>query len=358
MKRIIREYLLGLATDRISGPVYCLPKFLLSALSLVYGLIVRALIFIYRLNLHRLPCKVISIGNITLGGTGKTLLTEYIAGYLKQNGHRVAVVSRGYKRKITSREPGVRSQENMGDEPYMLSRKLGDIPVIVDADRIRGISMAIRDYSVDTVILDDAMQQWRIRKDLEVAAIDAENPFGNRCLIPRGILREPLSGLKRADIFILTDPVPGALEIESTLRKINPQAALFKATRRPLFFLRFDDPQKRLALSDLKDKSVILVSGIGNPGSFDQTVRSLGIKIADSLKFQDHHKYTQEDIELISKRCAAKGTDAIIITEKDAVKFCELRFTNYGLRVYILRIAIEIKDEDKFNHRLLQLYSG
>lgn len=359
IRPITREYILGLATDRINGPLQLIPKSALLLLSFLYGAVIKILIFLRQANTRRLPCKVISVGNITCGGTGKTPLVEYIARFLKEQGHRAAVVSRGYKRKITNCQLPITNYESMGDEPSMLFRKLGDIPVIVDADRIRGVNRAVRDYSVDTVILDDAMQQWHLKKDLEIVLIDAGNPFGNRCLIPRGIMREPLSGLKRADLFLLNGRADEQvlMRLKGILDKLNPRAAVFEAIRKPVCFLPADSPQGPLALSALKDKKVILFSGIGNPASFEEIIKSLEIDIIDIFEFSDHHRYTQKDLDIICRSCADKDADTLITTEKDATRLKGLSFAG-RLEVYVLKINIEIKDEAEFRNRLLQLYSG
>ena len=155
----IEPYFLAIATDKKQGFLASIIKFILYLLSLFYGLVIRTFIFYHGFWPYQAGCRVISVGNITLGGTGKTSLVEYIAKYLKSQGHKVAVLSRGYKRKITSYELRVTSYENMGDEPYMLSRNLKDIPVIVNKDRVEAIKKAVADFGVDTVILDDGFQQ-------------------------------------------------------------------------------------------------------------------------------------------------------------------------------------------------------
>jgi len=347
------SYLYDLATDRHEGKLAGLAKFFLYLASFIYGLVVRLLVFIYHLRPHRLNCKVISVGNITLGGTGKTSLVAFIAGYLRQQGHKVAILSRGYKKKVTS-------YDNIGDEPSMLRMNLKDVPVIADANRVRGAQKAVRDHGVDTVILDDGFQQWRIRKDLEIVTIDANCPFGNRNLLPRGILREPLSSLKRADFFILTKTNlrPPSNQLKDFLGQINPKAPIIESIHRPLGFCRLDKPNHLLDTAILQDKTVTLFSGIGDPDSFENLIKGLGIKIGVSLKFSDHHNYTPEDLDSIIKNSKDKNIDTIITTEKDAARLYELRVTSYELRVLFLRIELKItRDEEKFHSGLLGLYS-
>lgn len=354
------NYLYNLATDRYKGFGCAIIKFFLFILSLVYCLAVKVLVFFYRSAPCSLGCKVISVGNITLGGTGKTSLVEFIAGYLRKQGHKVAILSRGYKRKIRVNGLRVTGYEKMGDEPYMLSKNLGGVPVIVDVNRVRAANLAIKEYGVDTVILDDGFQQWRISKDLEIVAVDATNPFGNRHLIPRGILREPLSSLKRANVFILTkvNLNTSMQEIKNLLSQINTSAQVFESTHKPIGFYDINKPDELLNTDILKSKTVTLVSGIGDPVSFESLTKTLGINIGLNFAFEDHHSFSNEDLDKIAGRCKDKNIDTIITTEKDAVRLGGLEVRNYDLKVFVLRISLSILDhEQKFCDRLLKLYS-
>jgi len=354
------SFLYDLAADRRRGPIAGVIKSFLYLASLIYGLAVRVLVFIYRRKPYRLNCKVISVGNITLGGTGKTSLVLLIARYLKEKGHKVAILSRGYKRKVTSHKSGATGHETMGDEPYMLKINLKDVPVLVNADRIRAAKLAMRDYAVDTVILDDGFQQWRLKKDLEIVTIDAVCPFGNRRLIPRGILREPLSSLKRADMFVLTKTNfnPHNEDIKNFLKSINPQAPVAESIHSPVFFYEINKASEPLGINIFQGKTVTLFSGIGGPDSFENLIKGLGIKAGLSFRFCDHHNYTKEDLDSIIRSSKEKNIDTIITTEKDAVRLYELRVTNYELRILFLRIELKIiKDEQEFYNRLLRVYS-
>ena len=280
----LRNYFYSLAIDKKNGFMAGCIKFFLFILSLFYCLVVRILIFYQSLKSHRLNCKVVSVGNITLGGTGKTPLVESIARYLRQKGCKIAILTRGYKGKIArDQRRGTKDGERktkseiIGDEAAMLFKNLGDVPVIVDADRIRAANKAIRDYKVDKVILDDGFQQWRIRKDLEIVAIDAVNPFGNRHMLPRGILREPLSSLKRADIFVLTKVnfSPDVRKTEDILRSINPRAVIFKSIHKPKGFYDITRPQELLPVDLLRGKRVTSLCAIAGPDAF---LTTMGIK--------------------------------------------------------------------------------
>ncbi|MBI5145544.1 MAG: tetraacyldisaccharide 4'-kinase [Candidatus Omnitrophica bacterium] len=356
----MRDYFYNLVTDKKRGFLPNLLKGLLFIFSLIYGLIVRALILLYRLRPCGLSCRVVSVGNITWGGTGKTTVVEYIARYLKQEGQKVAILSRGYKRKVTkSPSHQVTNEETMGDEPLMLSQKLADIPVIVDSNRIRAAKKAIKDYSVDTVILDDGFQQWRIKKDLEIVCIDSTDPFGNSRLIPRGILREPLSALARADLFILTKTNlnPDTQDLKDFLAQKNASSLIIESRHEPLGFYQINQPDKLLSTDILKEGPVTLFCGIADPDSFENLILSRGIKIGLSFRFSDHHNYSQDDLEKIIQDSRAKNIGTIVTTEKDAFRLRQLGLAESGLPIFVLRIALKItKDEQTLHQRLLGLY--
>jgi tetraacyldisaccharide 4'-kinase len=350
----MQDYLYNLITDKYKGIIPSLIKLFLFILSLIYGLVIRVLIFFQHLSQYQLNAKVISVGNITLGGTGKTVLVEYIAKHLKQQGHKVAILTRGYKRKFTD-------YKIMADEPYMLAKKLEGTPVIVDANRIRAGSQTINRYGVDTLILDDGFQQWKIKKDLEIATIDATYPFGNHYLIPRGILREPISSLRRADIFVLTKTNLNT-DIDSLkefLSKLNPEADIMESSHKPVCFYNLYKPKESQDLDIFKGKTVTLFSGIASPGSFENLIRGLDINIGLSFRFADHYPYKKEDLDKIIKSSKEKNIDTIITTEKDAVRVYDvlpLEKAVYSSEISVLKIALEIKDEQGFHNRLLKLY--
>jgi tetraacyldisaccharide 4'-kinase len=345
----MRDYLYNLATDKAKGAISALIKIPLFALSLVYGLIVRILIFLYIRNQKQLESKVVGVGNITLGGTGKTSLVEFIAKALKKNGHRVAVLSRGYKRTRDTL---------MGDEPTMLAVKLKDVPVIVDADRFRGAKKAIKDYHADTLVLDDAFQQWRVKKDLEIVAIDSTKPFGNGRMIPRGILREPLSSLRRADIFILTKTnlIADTKGIRERLSVINPETPIVETVHKPVGLCELRNPARIFSPEFFDGKEVALFSGIGDPDSFAGVVRSMGLNVRLNLKFPDHFNYRQEDFDKIVNQAKVRNLNVIITTEKDAVRLTNIRIPGEGLQFLVLRIEIAVtKNEEALLSRLNSL---
>jgi tetraacyldisaccharide 4'-kinase len=351
-----RKYLYLLATDKKKGLVVAVLKAFLFLLSLIYGLVVSGLAFIYRIRPFRLNCKVISVGNITLGGTGKTSLVEMLARLLKSQGHKVAVLSRGYKSQA-----GLSTMDYaaMGDEPYMLSRNLGDVPVIADKNRVRAGKRAVRDYGADTVILDDGFQQWRIDKDLDIVTIDAVSPFGNLRLLPRGILREPLSSLRRADVFVLSkvNLNPRREEIKRFLKEINPHCLILEAVHKPVGFYKLGQSAVNLlGFEQFRGKPVSLLSGIADPASFEKLISNSGIRVGLWFEFPDHHPYSREDLNKVISQSKQKGINSIITTEKDSVRLPSIDYELSTMDCYVLRIELQILQYEIFIERIHSLY--
>ncbi|MDO8661938.1 MAG: tetraacyldisaccharide 4'-kinase [Candidatus Omnitrophota bacterium] len=347
----MKEYLYNLATDKRRGIDASFLKFFLLLGSFLYGALIRGLILVYAFRPAKLGCKVISVGNITLGGTGKTSLVEFVSRYLRDKGHKIAILSRGYKKL----------RQEMGDEPLMLLRNLGDVPVIVDRDRVRGAKRAVQEYGVDTVILDDGMQQWRLKKDLDIVTISVPQGFGNQHMLPRGILRQPLASLKDTHIFVLTKVSSGSSlkKIKDTLSQINPATPVVESVHEPLGFYDINHPDELLKLNYLSGKSIGLFSGIADPDSFANLISGLGIKIGLDLRFGDHHNYSEEDLFGIATKCAKESLGIILTTEKDAVRISEAKLKLFeGYQLLVLRIALKItKNEEQLFNRLLSLYS-
>ncbi len=354
-----QDSLYDLATDKTNGVIASVVKFFLFLLSLIYGLAVNILIFSYGIKKTRLACRVISVGNITLGGTGKTVMVELIANYLRKLGHKTAILSRGYKKPALSEAQSLPGYETMGDEAFMMFEKLKDVPILVDSDRVRSAKTAIAEYAVDAVILDDGFQQWRIKKDLEIVMLDGVNPFGNRRLLPRGILRQPLYTLKDADVFVLTNA--GSTDLSPTrkfLSRINARALILEAEHAASGIFRLSRKGELLAPDFLKGQAAALFCGLGNPDSFRDLARKSGLKEELFFKFPDHYRYYEEDLEKRFKESGQKNIRVLDTTEKDAVRIPRASRERFGENIFVLAAELKFKDEEqRFFNRLLRVYS-
>lgn len=293
----------------------------------------------------RLPYPVISIGNITVGGTGKTPATIAIAEEAKKRGLYPIVLTRGYKGKakgpcfVLARKLGSSEVKNLyasalphfcssaleaGDEPVLMAERLKDVPVVKCSDRYEGgmftLSSLQHSNTPFLFILDDGFQHYKLHRDIDIVLVDGLNPFGNRKMLPMGPLREPLKELKRADIFVVTKTKNKALSDE--LRDINPEAPVYFSEYR-IYKVR-DMDGNEYPVEMLKDKKIYAFCGIANPESFKQTVLSMCGGLAGFKTYRDHHRYSQADIFYLSEQGKALNRDFLLTTEKDIVKIKEL----------------------------------
>jgi tetraacyldisaccharide 4'-kinase len=349
----MRRYLYLLANDQIGGVVASPVKFILFILSLVYFIGLKITTGLYSIGLlksYRSPAKVISVGNITWGGTGKTPLVEMLADYLLPVGKKVAVIIRGYK-----------SFRNVGDEAFMLSEALG-APVLSGKNRVSSAKKARERLGVDTIILDDGFQHWRLKRDLDIVAVDSTNPFGNGFLIPRGILREPLSALRRADIFFLTRTDQNGQEIDglrSRLSNLNRRALIVESVHQPVGFYDLWHRNQPFHPKDIKGR-VAFICSIGNPRAFAKTLSGLGLIPQLEFVFPDHHYYRPPEVREILASCHRQAIDILITTQKDEVRLRELlRGQEMDLKILVLKVKLVItKGQDEFFSRLSRLYSA
>ncbi len=332
----------------------------LKALSHVFGLVVSIRYFLYRTGLKRrypLGIQVISIGNVTAGGTGKTPVTEIFARMLAKEGRKVAILSRGYRRKESPwwkriftqviEPPLVVSDGRRvlldatigGDEPYMLASNLPGVAVVVDRNRVKAGRYAIRKLGCDTLLLDDGFQYQKLKHSIDVVLVDSSNPFGNGNMLPRGILREPVRNLKRADIIFLTKCRGDVSAVKAEIRKYNRNAEIVECNHTPKL-LRDVWSREELPLSWLNGKTICTLSGIASPKGFENSLRNLGAKVVWCERYADHHRYDSSEILYALNRSADMGADALITTEKDAVRFPRLEAA--PIKCLYLRVAIEI----------------
>jgi tetraacyldisaccharide 4'-kinase len=314
---------------------------LLHGISIFYGAAQRLRATCYRHRVipsRELPCKVISVGNITVGGTGKTPMTIYVAGEIKRAGFNVVIVSRGYKGGA-EKHGGIVSDgrtvymdaEQAGDEPYMIACHLKGVPVVVGKKRFAAGMLAIEKFQPDVIVLDDAFQHLKLKRDLDLVLLDHIRPFGNTHLLPRGVLREPVSSLARSDACILTRCRADSDEVHRSavarIQVLVPGVPVFTSSHVPYWYVVHGGAPKSFeAVPDVfsandfeqvKHRKVFCFSGIARNDDFQHTVKELGFNVTGLLEFSDHHPYSAMDLATILRCAGDTGADQLITTEKD-----------------------------------------
>lgn len=315
-----------------------------------------------------LPQFVISIGNLTAGGTGKTPATIAMAEEAKKRGYSPVILTRGYKGTnkgpcfVSKGEGPLASPDEAGDEAFLMAQRLRGVPVVKAHDRYEGGLFAINNgvpqkskifwdaHNLDNnkgvvFILDDGFQHLRLFRNIDILLIDGMNPFGNRRLLPLGRLREPVREMKRADIIVITrsHSIPESLVKE--IRRYNDRATIFSSDHRPAFFRTINGMV--IPLKDLSGKSAIAFCGIGNPDSFKKTITDLGIDLRDFIVFRDHHRFNLHDLKRIERVAERSKADWIITTEKDIIRLGNLT-SNLNYQDRLLCLSIEFEIEEKF----------
>ncbi len=310
-------------------------------LFMIYLSVIAIRNFLYDIKLFKttkLPCKIISIGNITIGGTGKTPTVIAIAKFLQQQNKTVAVLSRGYGREstgtqlVTDGKTILTDWKISGDEPMLMAKRFSGIPIVVDENRIRGGKYLINKFNPEIIILDDGFQHRKIYRDIDIVLVNSNmSKFKNRVIGFRNF-REPWGSLKRVHLLLLTkgDIVTPSNKLMARLNTVD--FPLFKANIISSSYL-LDNKNNKLGLDYFNRKKALLFSGVGDPESFQKTVQSLNIHILDSINFRDHKNYSPSDIQKIRDKFNMTGADVILTTEKDFLKIAEINLPIYSIPI-------------------------
>jgi tetraacyldisaccharide 4'-kinase len=331
-----------------------------------YQVAIKTRRFLYDVRILRdstLGVQVIAVGNLTWGGTGKTPVVEKFARELRDQGRNVAILSRGYRSKppplhqrllnklflrtdttpprvVSDGKSLLLDSEMAGDEPYMLASNLKDVVVLVDKDRVKSGRYAIEKFGCDTLLLDDGFQYWKLQgRRQDIVLIDRQQPFGTERLIPRGNLREPPSHLARASVIFITKSDGNTAELRKRIEHFNSTAGIIECVHHPLYLEDVFTGQ-RVGLELLKGRKVASLSGIEQPGSFEESLVRLGSELVYSKRFVDHHRFTQQEVLNAINRSKKRQAESIITTQKDAVRFPKI--DRRDLPIYFMRVEIKI----------------
>ena len=342
-------------------------RLFLYGLSKVFLTIVKGRRWLYEARIirdHPLGVQIITVGNLTVGGTGKTPVVEKFARVLTDQGRKVAVLSRGYRSKpppMTQRlrniflfneeitPPRVVSDgknlllnsDDAGDEPFMLASNLKDVVILTEKDRVKSGRYAIEQFGCDTLLLDDGFQYWKLSgRRHDIVLVDAQQPFGNEQLLPRGTLREPPEHIQRANTIFITKSDGNSNSLRARIRKHNPNAGIIECVHWPLFFEDVFNPEQREDIGWLKGKKVATLSGIAQPESFEQSLVQQGAELVYAKRFADHHRFNQQEVLNTINRAKKRRAEVIITTQKDAVRFPKI--DRRDLPIYFMRVEIKI----------------
>ena len=362
----LEERVTHFSNQNIKPEMFSFEWFLVK-ISYLYGMGVWFRLWLYKkrfLKQKTLPCFVISIGNIAVGGTGKTPMAVYVAKVLKKMGKKIVVVSRGYKGNyqgdyaiVSDGNRLFLDAEQSGDEPYMMARKRS-FPVVVGKDRFKAGMEAVNAFNPDIIVLDDGFQHLSLNRDFDCLLLDYSNPLGNMRLLPAGRLREmPQTSAQRADVLIFTRSSIKDDNDESIQQILGqyPYCPWFKTFHRPFIFKQVgSNLNLKKSQNDpggLKGKRALLFSGIANNASFYQAMEELGINVLDHLEFNDHYRYKESDILKINQTAEKVSAQVILTTQKDWVKLDQ--DIKWAMDLIVIEIQIEFEDPQRFEALLI-----
>lgn len=334
-----------------SGWVYRLVRMCLWVGHWPYRAVIRVRNFLYDrklLKVHSLPLPVISVGNITCGGTGKTPAVIFLAKMIRQMGFTVAVLMRPYKTR--SGQPG--------DEQLVIRQALGDVPVIAQADRVAGGRTAIEQYDADFLLLDDGFQHRRLGRDFNIVLIDGTCPFGYGYVLPAGLLREPPNQLQRADLMIISrsNAVSGdqLWQLSDRLHEYNPSCPIMCGWHQPKCLIGPDDTVH--SLEEIAGRSALVFCGLGRPEAFVAGLTDLGVNVVDLVCYPDHYHYKQADVDMLAQRAELVAARFMLTTAKDWVKLRELDLPNAVPMLYLeIEFCLPAKDKTRLEEKISQL---
>jgi tetraacyldisaccharide 4'-kinase len=330
-----------LISDQTDGFNVKLFRSLLKTASYPYKAAIAARNFLYDrgyFRSYRAPVPVISIGNITAGGTGKTPITIWLCNKLIENNYKTAVLTRGYKMQ----------KQMLSDEPAVINENCPDVKIVINPDRVAGAVRAIREFGARVLVMDDGFSHRRLKRDLDIIAIDSTCPFGYAKMLPAGLLREPLQSLKRAHAAILTRcDLAGRSQlnkIEEQILAINPDITLARTVHLPTS-ARLANGEE-ITINELAGKKVFVFCGIGNPDAFLAQLDDLKLNITGHRVFNDHHQYIQEDITDICEEARYLKADILLTTQKDWVKIAPLKLLEMPFAYLVVKLSF-LSQEDK-----------
>ena len=360
----LRRRITSVATSDLPSPLFSLES-VLYLLSCVYGglMLIRARLYATGLlSSQRLPCRVVSIGNITTGGTGKTPMTINVAQRIQAMGYRVVVVSRGYRGRLES-DGGIVSDgqtilkgaDEAGDEAYLMARLLKGVPVAVGKRRYETGMLAIRRFKPDVIVLDDAFQHLGLKRDLDIVLLDSRAPYGNGKLLPRGVLREPVSALRRADAIVFTRSGTAA-DAASRTDQRRFRCPVYSAVHHPVSRSIDSDSGTFIGastdISILTGKKAVAFAGLADNSQFFDVIRQANCRLVQTLEYTDHYQYNRSDLDYIAAVAEKQAADILITTLKDFVKI--EAFEKRPSRMVVIDVSIRVTgDGDRFIKTIL-----